>query len=41
MCQSDKDVSLEIRSINLRQRYPNPFKRAEAIFEGCNKGLFL
>ena len=41
MCQSDKDVSLEIRSIYLRQRYPDPFKRAKAIFEGCNRGQFL
>ena len=41
MCKSNKDVSLEIRSLDLRQKYPNPFERARAIFEKCNKNLYL
>ena len=41
MCQSNKDISLEIRSINLWQKYPDPFKRAKEIFKGCNRKIFL
>tara|TARA_Y100001960_G_C14607273_1_gene793903 strand:+ start:99 stop:878 length:780 start_codon:yes stop_codon:yes gene_type:complete len=35
VCKSDLDVSLEIRSKELRDRFPNPYKRAEYIFNNC------
>jgi sugar phosphate isomerase/epimerase len=41
MCRSKKDISLEIRSTDLREKYPDPFKRAKAIFEGCNRNLYI
>ena len=38
VCKSDLDVSLEIRSKELRDRFPNPYKRAKYIFNNCVRG---
>ena len=35
MCDSNLDVSLEIRSKNLRNKFPNPVERAKYIFKNC------
>jgi len=35
VCKSNLDISLEIRSKDLRDRFPNPYKRAEYIFNNC------
>ena len=35
VCKSNLDVSLEIRSKDLRDRFPNPYKRSEYIFNNC------
>ena len=40
VCRSDKDVSLEIRSKSLRKRFPDPYLRAETIFNSCNRSDF-
>jgi sugar phosphate isomerase/epimerase len=40
VCGSDKDVSLEIRSSSLRKRFPDPYLRAETIFNICNRTVF-
>jgi sugar phosphate isomerase/epimerase len=40
VCKSNLDVSLEIRSKNLRDRFPNPYKRAEYIFNNCIRHNF-
>jgi sugar phosphate isomerase/epimerase len=34
---SNKDVSLEIRSKNLRDNFPDPYERAKVIFEQCKR----
>ncbi len=35
VCKSNLDVSLEIRSKDLRDRFADPYKRAEYIFNNC------
>ena len=35
MSLSNLDVSLEIRSKNLRDKFPNPQERANYIFKNC------
>jgi len=40
ICQSGKDVSLEIRSKDLRNRFPDPFARGEEIFNRCSRDRF-
>ena len=40
ICQSGKDVSLEIRSKDLRDRFPDPFVRGEEIFNRCSRNKF-
>ena len=40
ICQSSKDVSLEIRSKDLRDSFPDPFVRGEEIFNRCSRSKF-
>ena len=40
ICQSGKDVSLEIRSKDLREMFPDPFVRGEEIFNRCRRNKF-
>jgi sugar phosphate isomerase/epimerase len=40
ICQSGKDVSLEIRSKDLRDRFPDPFVRGEEIYRRCIRDDF-
>jgi sugar phosphate isomerase/epimerase len=40
VCQSDRDVSLEIRSKTLRDEFPDPFDRGVAIFQRCRRDSF-
>jgi sugar phosphate isomerase/epimerase len=40
ICQSGKDVSLEIRSKDLRDMFPDPFARGEEIFNRCSRDKF-
>ena len=35
MCKSNLDVSLEIRSKDLRNKFPDPYERASYIFKNC------
>ena len=37
MCRSSKDVSLEIRSLELRNQFPDPYIRAKEIFKRCKR----
>ncbi len=41
MCQSGKDVSLEIRSKPLRDGFPDPYERAQQLFNRCRKDDWL
>ena len=41
MCKSNADVSLEIRSKELRDKFPDPFKRASYIFKNCIRDNYL
>jgi sugar phosphate isomerase/epimerase len=40
ICQSNRDVSLEIRSKALRDEFPDPFDRSKQIFERCRRDAF-
>jgi len=40
ICQSGKDVSLEIRSKDLRDKFPDPFVRGKEIFSRCIRNAF-
>lgn len=40
VCRSGLDVSLEIRSKNLRNTFPDPYDRARQIFERCSREAF-
>lgn len=37
VCQAPKDISLEIRSSELRETFPDPFERGKAIFSRCQR----
>ena len=37
MCRSSKDISLEIRSLELRNQFPDPYIRAKEIFKRCKR----
>lgn len=37
VCRSDKDVSLEIRSKDLRDQFPDPVERARQIYARCRR----
>ena len=41
VCQSGRDVSLEIRSKDLRDRFPDPFVRGSEIFRRCVREDYL
>ena len=41
MCKSNLDVSLEIRSKNLRDKFPDPYERASYIFKNCIREDYL
>ncbi len=41
VCRSKKDISLEIRSLALREKFPDPWERAKVIFDDCNRQNFL
>jgi len=41
MCKSDLDVSLEIRSKDLRDKFPDPYERASYIFKNCIREDYL
>lgn len=41
ICNSSKDISLEIRSLNLRENYPDPYLRAKEIFRRCIRDEFI
>ena len=41
VCQSNLDVSLEIRSKALREGYPDPVQRAQQIFQRCGPDAFV
>ena len=41
MCKSNLDVSLEIRSKDLRDKFPDPYKRASYIFKNCIREDYL
>ena len=41
MCKSNKDVSLEIRSKDLRKKFPDPYERASYIFKNCIREDYL
>ncbi len=41
MCKSNLDVSLEIRSKDLRDKFPDPYKRASYIFKNCIREYYL
>ena len=41
MCKSNLDVSLEIRSKDLRDKFPDPYERASYIFKNCIREDYL
>ena len=41
VCRSNLDVSLEIRSKDLRDRFPDPFERAGQIYQRCRREEFI
>ena len=41
MCKSNLDVSLEIRSKDLRDKFPDPYDRASYIFKNCIRENYL
>ena len=41
ICRSDKDISLEIRSLALREQFSDPYERAKEIFDRCKRSSFL
>lgn len=41
VCRSDTDVSLEIRSRALREKFPDPEVRAKQIYNACLRSAFL
>ena len=41
MCKSNLDVSLEIRSKDLRNKFPDPYERASYIFKNCIREDYL
>ena len=41
MCKSNLDVSLEIRSKKLRDKFPDPYERASYIFKNCIREDYL
>ena len=41
MCKSNLDVSLDIRSKDLRDKFPDPYERASYIFKNCIREDYL
>ena len=41
ICQSEKDISLEIRSKYLRHNFPDPYARGKEIFKRCTRKSFM
>ncbi|MBO6566950.1 MAG: TIM barrel protein [Pseudomonadales bacterium] len=40
VCVANMDVSLEIRSKDLRDRFPDPMERSKQIFQRCDRGAY-